>query len=83
MTLEPHDANAGPGGSAPWSDPGAPALGEGWGWALVQRDWTVRQHEPHPVRWLAALRRRAAAAAARLRRLVRWAPRGAMQDSPR
>jgi hypothetical protein len=83
MTLEPHDAGAGPGGPPARGDPGAPAPGEGWGWALVQRDWSLRQREPHPARVLAALGRRAAAAVAWLWRRVRWAPRGAMQDSPR
>jgi hypothetical protein len=83
MSLEHHDADAGRGGLAARSDPGAPGLGESWGWLLVQRDWGLRQREPRGSGVGAELRRRVAAAAAWLRRLVCGAPRGAVQDTAR
>lgn len=79
MSLEHHHAEAVPGRLADCGDPGAPGLGENWGWLLVQRDWSLRQPEPRPDR-ITELWRRVVAAAAWLRRLVCGAPRGAMQD---
>jgi hypothetical protein len=83
MSLEHHDTDARPGRLAARSDPGAPGLGENWGWLLVQRDWSLRQREPRPGHVAGELRRRVAASAAWLRRLVRGAPRGAVQDTAR
>ena len=82
MSLEHHHAEVVPGRLADRGDPG-PGLGENWGWLLVQRDWSLRQREPRPVRVIAELRRRVAAAGAWLRRLVCGAPRGAVQDTAR
>lgn len=79
MSLEHHHAEVVPGRLADRGDPGA-GLGENWGWLLVQRDWSLRQREPRPGGVLAELRRRVVAVAAWLRRLVRGAPRGTVQD---
>lgn len=71
MSLEPHDAD---GGRRPaQGEPGAPGIGDGWGWELVQRDWSLREREP--LRLVVALRRAVAAVAARLSRLIRGALR--------
>jgi hypothetical protein len=83
MSLEHHHAEVVPGRLAGGGDPGAAALGENWGWLLVQRDWSLRQREPRTDRVVTELRRRIAAAAAWLRRLVCGAPRGAAQDTAR
>ncbi len=83
MALEHHHAEAVPGRLADRSDPAPPGIGENWGWLLVQRDWSLRQREPRPGSVVAELRRRVAAAAAWLRRLVCGAPRGAVQDTAR
>jgi hypothetical protein len=83
MSLEHHHAEVVPGRLADRGDPGAAGLGENWGWLLVQRDWSLRQHEPRADRVVTELRRRVAAAVAWLRRLVRGAPRRAVQDSAR
>lgn len=74
-----HDADA---GRVERGDPDAPGLGESWGWLLVQRDWSLRQREARSGH-VVELRRRVAAAAAWLRRLVLGAPRGAVQDTAR
>jgi hypothetical protein len=83
MSLEHHHAEVVPGRLADRADPGAAGLGENWGWLLVQRDWSHRQHEPRTDRVVTELRRRVAAVAAWLRRLVCGAPRGAAQDTAR
>jgi hypothetical protein len=81
MSLEHHHAEVIPGRLADRGDPGAAGLGENWGWLLVQRDWSLRQRELRPGGILAELRRRVAAVAAWLRRLVRGAPRSTVQDT--
>jgi hypothetical protein len=83
MALEHHHAEAVPDRLADRSDPSPLELGENFGWLLVQRDWSLRQREPRPGRIVAALRRRVAAAAAWLRRLVRRASRGAVHGPGR
>jgi hypothetical protein len=83
MSLEHHHAEVIPGRLADRGDPGAAGLGENWGWLLVQRDWSLRQRELRPGGVVAELRRRVTAVAAWLRRLVRGAPRGAVQDIAR
>jgi hypothetical protein len=80
MSLEHHHAEPVPGRMADRGDPGRAGPGENWGWLLVQRDWSLRQREPRADRVVTELRRRVAAAAAWLRRLVRGAPRRAVQD---
>jgi hypothetical protein len=53
-------------------------LGEAWGWALVQRDWSARQREPGRTAGpLAAIAARIDAALSRLWRLVRGGTRRA------
>ncbi|HEX3475662.1 MAG TPA: hypothetical protein VHT91_11600 [Kofleriaceae bacterium] len=81
MSLEHHHAEAVPGRLADRGDPGAAGLDKSCGWLLVQRDWSLRQREPRPGRALAELRRRVAAVAAWLRRLVRGTPGGTVQDT--
>lgn len=83
MSLEHHHAEVVPGRLADRGDPGAAGPGENWGWLLVQRDWSLRQREPRTHRVVTGLRRRVAAAAAWLRRLVCGAPRSAAQDTAR
>lgn len=80
MSLEHHHAEVRSDRLADRGDPGAGGLGENWGWLLVQRDWSLRQHEPRTDRIVPELWRRVAAAAAWLRRLVCGAPRSVMQD---
>lgn len=82
MALEHHHAEVVPGRLADRSDPVEPGVGDNWGWLLVQRDWSLRQHEPRPGR-LAAVWRRVAAAAAWLRRHVCGATRGAVEGPAR
>ena len=73
MSLEHQN---GPRGDPGTGDPGrAPPGAEGWGWALVQRDWSVRQREPRPSRVLAAIRGRIGAVIARLGRVAAAARR--------
>jgi len=81
MSLEHHHAEVVAGRLAERGDPDMRGPGENWGWLLVQRDWSLRQREPRQDGVMAALRRRIAAVAAWLRRLVRGAPRGTVQDS--
>lgn len=81
MSLEHHHAEAVPGRLADCGDPGLLGPGENWGWLLVQRDWSLRQREPRRGGVITELRRRVAAAAAWLRRLVGGAPRGAVHDT--
>lgn len=66
MSLEAQNAQCG--------DPGASPGAEGW--ALVQRDWSLRQDEPARSGVLAAVAARLAAVLARVRRLGRLARRG-------
>jgi hypothetical protein len=76
MSVEHQDAAPDRGSSR--TERGAPAgSGEGWGWDLVQRDWSLRQREPAPqARVLAGLRARIAAVIAGIGRLVRAVLRG-------
>jgi hypothetical protein len=73
LSFERQNADVG-GHPVPRDDPErAPAgFGDGWGWDLVQRDWSLRQGEPAGPRtgMLAGLRTRIEAAIARIRRLV-------------
>lgn len=68
MSLEAQNARC--------ADPGASPGADGWGWALVQRDWSLRQGEPGRPGVLAALAARVAAVIARVRRVVGLAGRG-------
>lgn len=76
--------NGGRGDPGPRGDPGRapPGSGEAWGWALVQRDWSLRQREPsRSARSFAGLVAHVDAAIARLRRLARGALRGIVHGS--
>jgi len=85
MSLEPQNAD-GRGEPVP-GDPGCPpaALGEAWGWELIQRDWSLRAREPARPgdRVLARLAARLEVAIVRIWRLVRSALRGSARDTAR
>jgi hypothetical protein len=74
--------------NAPCGDPGtgepgrAPPGAEGWGWALVQRDWSLRQREPSPARAAAGIRGRIGAVIAWLGRVAGAVLRGLRISPP-
>ena len=79
MSIEPQNGDRDPGRAPPGEpDPAPPDLGEGWGWALMQRDWSLRQRAPAGprLRVLAGLRARIAAVIALLGRAARMVLRG-------
>lgn len=75
MSLDHRDA--GDGGGLPCE--GTPGLEEGWGWDLMQRDWSLRQREPvEPrARVLAGMRARITALLGWVWRTVRGVLGGA------
>ena len=80
MSIEPQNGDRDQGRAPPGEpDLARPDLGDGWGWALMQLDWSLRQRAPAwpRLRVLAGVRARVTAVIAVLRRAARTARRSA------